>query len=70
MGVDVSSADLQGYWSFNEGLGRVTDSAVGGEPGYLGPDTAGFSKVWGEERSLSTPVRHSWELIREQSPVS
>ena len=22
------------------------------------------------ERSLSTPVRHSWELIREQSPVS
>ena len=21
-------------------------------------------------RSLSTPVRHSWELIREQSPVS
>ena len=20
-------------------------------------------------RSLSTPVRHSWELIREQSPV-
>ena len=23
-----------------------------------------------ERRSLSTPVRHSWELIREQSPVS
>ena len=23
-----------------------------------------------EIRSLSTPVRHSWELIREQSPVS
>ena len=23
-----------------------------------------------ENRSLSTPVRHSWELIREQSPVS
>ena len=22
------------------------------------------------DRSLSTPVRHSWELIREQSPVS
>ena len=44
MGVDVSSADLQGYWSFNEGLGRVTDSAVGGEPGYLGPETSGFSK--------------------------
>ena len=22
------------------------------------------------QRSLSTPVRHSWELIREQSPVS
>ena len=22
------------------------------------------------KRSLSTPVRHSWELIREQSPVS
>ena len=21
-------------------------------------------------RNLSTPVRHSWELIREQSPVS
>ena len=31
--------------------------------------------VWGQgvvagDRSLSTPVRHSWELIREQSPVS
>ena len=24
----------------------------------------------GEVRSLSTPVRHSWELIRERSPVS
>ena len=24
----------------------------------------------GMNRSLSTPVRHSWELIREQSPVS
>ena len=23
-----------------------------------------------EKRNLSTPVRHSWELIREQSPVS
>ena len=22
------------------------------------------------DRSLSTPVRHSWELIRERSPVS
>ena len=26
-----------------------------------------LSELW---RSLSTPVRHSWELIREQSPVS
>ena len=25
---------------------------------------------WEAIRSLSTPVRHSWELIREQSPVS
>ena len=26
--------------------------------------------ILGACRSLSTPVRHSWELIREQSPVS
>ena len=35
-------------------------------------DSAGEASLNGAERhrSLSTPVRHSWELIREQSPVS
>ena len=28
------------------------------------------AEAFAQGRSLSTPVRHSWELIREQSPVS
>ena len=33
--------------------------------------TDGFEadELVAQRRSLSTPVRHSWELIREQSPV-
>ena len=36
-----------------------------------GSDGLGFADASSEAavRSLSTPVRHSWELIREQSPV-
>ena len=32
--------------------------------------TADATAVNARDRILSTPVRHSWELIREQSPVS
>ena len=38
-----------------------------GEARTLG---GGGGLVFPSPRSLSTPVRHSWELIREQSPVS
>ena len=36
----------------------------------LSPERVSAESHLVEERSLSTPVRHSWELIREQSPVS
>ena len=49
--------DLQGNWS------NATLTPFEREEGK-GP------VFTSEERSLSTPVRHSWELIREQSPVS
>ena len=44
MGVDVSSTDLQGYWSFNEGLGQtVFDRSPASNHGYLGGDRAADS---------------------------
>ena len=44
MGVDVSSSDLQGYWSFNEGQGQtVFDRSPAGNHGYLGSDPAADS---------------------------
>ena len=36
-------------------------------PLYIAPRIGGGGRRF---RNLSTPVRHSWELIREQSPVS
>ena len=39
MGVDVGSADIQGYWSFNEGQGQtVFDRSPAANHGYLGAD--------------------------------
>jgi len=43
-GVDVSSSDLQGYWSFNEGQGQtVFDRSPAANHGYLGSDPAADS---------------------------
>ena len=40
-GVDVSSGELQGYWSFNEGQGQtVFDRSPASNHGYLGDDPA------------------------------
>ena len=44
MGVDVGSADLQGYWSFNEGAGQTAfDRSPASNHGYLGRDPAADS---------------------------
>ena len=44
MGVDVGSADLQGYWSFNEGAGQTAfDRSPASNHGYLGADPAADS---------------------------
>jgi hypothetical protein len=42
VGVDVTSSELRGYWTLDEGDGQtVFDRSPMGNHGYLGDDSAG-----------------------------
>ena len=56
----------QRTFSFAESCRRYGISRTAGYTWWTRFLAEGFEGL----RSLSTPVRHSWELIREQSPVS